>query len=184
MSNSDKLWYAENPLELVSSFVYLGVNLSTRITTSAHLQRLESKGIGATNMLQTKASENDVIFSALRLYHAITIPAATNGLSLFGTETEENTYVQHIDFIAGYYWKKWAQLPSNSPTTRLRTRTFENDHLNIQKSKLYNRRRIAKYYTNVNHELLCHKTHCYKLEKHDVEAERGFTGYEACKCKK
>ena len=130
-------------------------------------------------MLQTKASLRTMPFlSAFQLYHAIIIPAATYGLSLFSAQTDENTYVQHIEYIASYYWKKWAQLPNNSPTTRLLTGIIENDHLNIQKSKYYwIRRRNENNYTNGSHVLLCHKTHCYKLKKHE-KAERGFTAYK------
>jgi hypothetical protein len=173
LAAKDVLYYNNRKIEIKSSFIYLGILLTTQLSNKAHFERLYRKAIGATNGLQVKANLSKTAYNtAFRLYHAVVIPAGTYGATVFSTVTTEEEWTIHVKRIAGYFWKKWAKTSIYCSTTRLLNGIFEEDHLGLKKAKPEARRIYAWYYANGCHQMICTKQGCYRIAEHEM-----------CKCR-
>ena len=105
ISSYDDIMYDSERLSYVSSFCYLGIVLTNRLTANLHLKRLSNKAKSSITSLQSKVSFDKIsFFSAQRLLNSVVIPAASYGLELFNEILTSFTIDQHLTKITGLFF--------------------------------------------------------------------------------
>ena len=158
------------PIEFVIEFVYLGVKLQTNLNPKKHLQHLVYKAIVATNSLPTKLNFSKITLnSAICLFNAIIIPAASYGRRIFGQRISIDIWEDHKKKICSVFYKKWAAIPRRLPTMPLIDEIFGPNPLDLNRNTLRNRAVIAMYNSNGCRHVLCVNGSCFYVNERRIE---------------
>ena len=128
------------------------------------------KTIIATNSLATKLNFSKLkLNSALLLFNAVVIPAASYGCCIFGHRISIVRWEEHKKKLCSIFFKKWAGIPRRLPTMPLIDEIFGPDPLDLNRHTLRNRAVIAMYYSNGCHHLLCANGSCFYVNERRIE---------------
>ena len=84
LSADDDLIYKNMVIEIVPEFWYLVITFSTKLSPSAHLDKLLKKARTHTGTLCQKLNPQKISFqSATRLLNDVVVPSGTYGLNIF-----------------------------------------------------------------------------------------------------
>ena len=123
---------------------------------NVHIPKLHRKGITSVNILAAKVNFQKIsLLLAWRLLIAAVLPSCSNRLSTTSSSTDV------LVKVIAYFWKKWVGISKFTSNSKLIHNLYEDDFLEIQKSKQPRRRSIALFYTNGLHHKICTSGNCY-----------------------
>ena len=144
LSADDHLIYKNMEIKFIPDFCYMGITFSTKLSPSAHLDKLVKKARTSTGTLCQKLNPQKIPFqSATRLLNGVVVPSGTYGLDIY--EMNEIRRIEHLQKLENHFWKVWCGVSQHHSSRNLRHHLLENDFLNLQGAKGIRRRIITLF---------------------------------------
>ena len=162
LNADDDLIYKNMEIEFVSEFYHLSITFSTKLSPSAHLDKLVQKARPSTGTLCQKLNPKKISFqSATRLLNGMVVPSGTHGLDIY--EMNEIRRLEYLQKLENKFWKVWYGVSQHHSSRNLRHHLLEYDFLKLQGAKGIRRRIFALFYCSELHSCIFQFDNCFRI---------------------